>query len=98
MMTVRSLQQYSSGAHSGPQEGMVESSPAAYQEFVFTGTAAAVAAQQPLPSWTQHLHALLKFSRPHTMLGTFVSVTSISLLSLVSVLGSALLAVTTKLF
>ena len=42
------------------------------------------ALQSDVPALVAYLRALYQFSRPHTMLGTFISICSVSLLAMVS--------------
>ena len=46
--------------------------------------AAASSLVDHLRNVASHLHVLYKFARPHTLIGTFISICSVSLLALVS--------------
>ena len=75
--------QHQNGVHRFSEQLPAHARPAAYQEVVFA-EGMARSAEQPMPGFIPLCQTLMKFSRPHTMLGTFVSVTSVSIMALVS--------------
>lgn len=49
-----------------------------------TGTPQQPSAVQPLPSLTRIAHSLWKFSRPHTVYGTFLSIVSLTIVAIIA--------------
>ncbi|DBA79176.1 TPA: hypothetical protein ACH3X1_008999 [Trebouxia sp. C0004] len=60
----------------------VRCSASAVDRFGRSSDAASDTLQRGVPAVLSNLHALYQFSRPHTMLGTFISICSVSLLAM----------------
>ena len=59
-------------------------SASAVDRFGRSDDASPASLQQGVPAILSNVQALYQFSRPHTMLGTFISICSVSLLAMVS--------------
>ena len=69
----------------GSVSASVRCSASAVDRFGRSGDASSDTLQRGVPAVLSNLHALYQFSRPHTMLGTFISICSVSLLAMVCV-------------
>ncbi len=79
------LSQPSKTTCGGSVSASVRCSASAVDRFGRSSDASSDTLQRGVPAVLSNLHALYQFSRPHTMLGTFISICSVSLLAMVCV-------------
>lgn len=69
----------------GSVSAPVRCSASAVDRFGRSSDASSDTLQRGVPAVLSNLQALYQFSRPHTMLGTFISICSVSLLAMVCI-------------